>query len=45
MPEVGVGGRAVWVGDEVGGGDVEEGGGGGLVEVDGGTGVLLAVAL
>lgn len=45
MPEVGVGGRAVWGGGEVGGGDVDEGGGGGLVEVGGGTGVLLAVAI
>jgi hypothetical protein len=44
MPDVGVGGRAVWVGGEVGGGEVDEGGGG-LVEVDGGTGVLLAVAI
>jgi hypothetical protein len=34
MLEVGVGGRAVWVGIEVGGG--------GLVNVGGGTGVLLA---
>ena len=45
MPEVGVGGRAVWVGGEVGGEDVDEGGGDGLVDVGGGTGVLLAVAL
>ncbi len=45
MPEVGVGGRAVWVGIEVGGGDVDEGGGDGLVDVGGGIGVLLAVAL
>lgn len=45
MPEVGVGGRAVWVGCEVGGGDVDEGGGDRLVDVGGGTGVLLAVAL
>lgn len=45
MPEVGVGGRAVWVGIEVGGGAVDEGGGGGLVDVGGGIGVLLAVAL
>ena len=44
MPEVGVGGRAVWVGIEVGGGDVDEGGGG-LMDVGGGIGVLLAVAL
>ena len=43
IPEVGVGGRAVWVGVEVGGGDVEEGDDGGLVEVGGGTGVLLAM--
>jgi hypothetical protein len=42
MPEVGVGGRAVWVGIEVGGGAVDEGCGGGLVDVGGGTGVLLA---
>jgi len=45
MPEVGVGGRAVWVGVEVGGGEVDEGGGGWLVDVGGGTGVLLAVAI
>lgn len=45
MPEVGVGGRAVWVGIEVGGGAVDEGGGGGLVDVGGGIGVVLAVAL
>ncbi len=44
MPEVGVGGRAVWVGVE-GGGDVDEGGGGGLVDVGGGTGVLLAMGI
>jgi hypothetical protein len=44
MPEVGVGGRAVWVGIEVGGGDVDEGGGG-LMDVGGGIGVLLEVAL
>jgi len=44
MLEVGVGGRAVWVGGDVGGGDVDEGGGG-LVEVGGGIGVLLAVAI
>ncbi len=44
MPDVGVGGRAVWVGIEVGGGEVDEGGGGGFVEVGGRTGVLLAVA-
>ena len=44
MPEVGVGGRAAWVGIEVRGGDVDEGGGG-LVDVGGGIGVLLAVAL
>lgn len=44
IPEVGVGGRAVWVGCEVDGGDVDEGGGDGLVEVGGGIGVLLAVA-
>jgi hypothetical protein len=35
-PEGGVGGRAVWVGGEVGGG---------LVDVGGGIGVLLAVAI
>lgn len=44
MPDVGVGGRAVWVGIEVGGGEVEEGGGG-LVEVGDGIGVLLAGAM
>lgn len=44
MPDVGVGGRAVWVGIEVDGGEVDEGGGGGFVEVGGRTGVLLAVA-
>ncbi len=45
MLEVGVGGRAVWVGIEVGGGEVDEGGGSGLVEVGEGTGVLLVVAI
>ncbi len=45
MLDVGVGGRAVWVGVEVGGGEVDEGGGGWLVDVGGGTGVLLAVAI
>ena len=36
MPDVGEGGRAVWVGIVVGGEEVDEGGGGGLVEVGGG---------
>ncbi len=45
MPDVGVGGRAVWAGVEVGGGEVDEGDGGWLVDVGGGTGVLLAVAI
>ena len=45
MLDVGVGGRSVWVGIEVGGEDVDEGGGGGLVDVDSGAGVLLAVAI
>ena len=44
MLDVGVGGRSVWVGNEVGGEEVDEGGGG-LVDVDSGTGVLLAVAI
>ena len=44
MLDVGVGGRSVWVGIEVGGEEVDEGGGG-LVDVDSGTGVLLAVAI
>jgi hypothetical protein len=45
MPDVGVGGRSVWVGIEVGGEEVDEGGSGGLVDVDSGAGVLLAVAI
>ena len=44
MLDVGVGGRSVWVGIEVGGEEVDEGGGE-LVDVDSGTGVLLAVAI
>ena len=45
MPEVGAGGRAVWVGGDVVVVDVDEGGDGGLGEVGGGIGVLLAVAI
>lgn len=44
-PDVGVGGRAVWVGVEVGGREVNEGVGGELVDVGDGTGVLLTVAI
>jgi hypothetical protein len=44
-PDVGVGGRAVWVGVEVGGGEVNEGVGGELGDVGDGTGVLLTVVI
>ena len=49
IPEVGVGGRAVWVGVE-GGGDVDEGDDGGLVEVgvamlDGGDNIVPSAIL